>query len=156
VVSDFLTTPTGELYSLLVRHSVLVSDARNGDDAATGADDAGFARGLEQVRLMPTADLLQRLFQCRSRRLMGELASAEVPAFLSGLLIGSDVHGALRLMAQATAGSVHIVATEQLAHLYAQALRACGATPECIDGEAAARAGLMHVHRSQGGNRKPS
>jgi 2-dehydro-3-deoxygalactonokinase len=149
VVSDFLTAPTGELYALLVSHSVLVSDARNGHGPATGADDAGFARGLEQVRLVPAADILQRLFQCRSRRLIGELASADVPAFLSGLLIGSDVHGALRLMADGTAGSVHIVGTERLARRYAQALRAFGAAPESIEGEAAARAGLMHIHRSQ-------
>jgi 2-dehydro-3-deoxygalactonokinase len=149
VASDFLTAPTGELYSLLTHHSVLVSDARNGHGPATGTDDAGFARGLEQVRLVPAADLLQRLFQCRSRRLVGELASTDVAAFLSGLLIGSDAHSALRLMAHGTAGSVHIIATEQLARLYTQALQAFGASPESIDGEAAARAGLMHIHRSQ-------
>jgi 2-dehydro-3-deoxygalactonokinase len=157
VVSDFLTAPTGELYSLLMRHSVLVSDARNGQDpSTTGADDAGFARGVEQVRLVPAADLLQRLFQCRSRRLVGELASTDVPAFLSGLLMGSDAHSALRLMAHGTAGSVHIIGTEQLACLYAQALRAFGASPEIVDGEAAARAGLMHIHRSHGASREPS
>ncbi len=156
VVSDFLTAPTGELYSLLTRHSVLVSDARSAPGPATGADDAAFARGLEQVRLVPSADLLQRLFQCRSRRLIGELASADVPAFLSGLLIGSDAHSALRLMAHGTAGSVHIVGTEQLALLYARALQAFGASPESIDGEAAARAGLMHIYRSQAASRDPS
>ena len=156
VVSDFLTAPTGELFALLARHSVLVSDDRNAPAPAASADDAAFARGLEQVRLVPSADLLQRLFQCRSRRLIGELASADVPAFLSGLLIGSDAHSALRLMAHGTAGSVHIVGTEQLARLYARALQAFGASPESIDGEAAARAGLMHVHRSQAALREPS
>jgi 2-dehydro-3-deoxygalactonokinase len=151
VVSDFLTAPTGELFALLARHSVLVSDdraARDSPSPATGADDAAFARGLEQVRLTPSADLLQRLFQCRSRRLVGELASADVPAFLSGLLIGSDAHGALRLMAHGTAGGVHIVGTVQLARLYARALTVFGASPAIVEGEAAARAGLMHIHRS--------
>jgi len=158
VVSDFLTAPTGELFALLARHSVLVSDDRNAPAPApaASADDAAFACGLEQVRLVPSADLLQRLFQCRSRRLIGELASADVPAFLSGLLIGSDAHSALRLMAHGTAGSVHIVGTEQLARLYASALQAFGASPESIDGEAAARAGLMHIYRSQAALREPS
>ena len=97
---------------------------------------------------MPTADLVQRVFQCRSRRLIGELANADVPAFLSGLLIGSDAHGALRLMAHGTAGGVHIVGAVQLARLYARALTVFGASPELVDGEAAVRAGLMHIHRS--------
>ncbi len=156
VVSDFLTAPTGELFSLLVSHSVLVSDVRNGHGPANGTDDAGFSRGLEQVRLVPAADILQRLFQCRSRRLVGELASAEVPGFLSGLLIGSDSRAALQLMAHGTSGSVHIVGTEQLARRYAQALRAFGASPEIIEGEAAARAGLMQLHHSLTATREPS
>jgi 2-dehydro-3-deoxygalactonokinase len=151
VVSDFLTAPTGELYSLLTRHSVLISDARNGQTPATAsADDAGFAQGVEQIRQVPAANLLHRLFQCRSRRLVGEMTPAGVSGFLSGLLIASDAQGALRLMAHGTAGSVHIVGAEQLARLYARALAVLGASPEIVDGDAAARAGLMHIHRSHG------
>lgn len=164
VIGDFLTAPAGELYALLERHSVLVSDAsakqRTGQraspvPAATGtAEDwsrseaDAYARGLEQVRRFPQADLLQRIFQCRSRRLSGDLAPRDASAFMSGLVIGSDVHSALRLMAPRTNAIVQVIGAPQLTRLYAQALTAFGATPRELDGEAAALAGLMQVHRA--------
>jgi 2-dehydro-3-deoxygalactonokinase len=148
VVRDFLTAPAGELYALLVQHSVLVTDTPTLQRPAAVSDGAGFARGLEQVRLFPEADLLQRVFQCRSRRLTGDLAPQDAPAFLSGLLIGSDAQSALRLMTQGTGANVHVIGTPQLTRLYAQALAAFGAAPREIDGEAAALAGLMQIYRA--------
>jgi 2-dehydro-3-deoxygalactonokinase len=147
-VTDFLTAPAGELYSLLAHHSVLVTDTPGGQRPTAVGDGAGFARGLEQVRLFPEADLVQRVFQCRSRRLMGNLAPQDAPAFLSGLLIGSDAQSALRLMTHGTAANVHVIGTPQLTRLYAQALTAFGAAPHEMDGEAAALAGLMQIHRA--------
>jgi 2-dehydro-3-deoxygalactonokinase len=148
VVRDFLTAPAGELYSLLAQHSVLVTDTPGSQRPAAVSDGAGFVRGLEQVRLFPEADLVQRVFQCRSRRLTGDLAPQDAPAFLSGLLIGSDAQSALRLMTQGTAANVHVIGTPQLTRLYAQALAAFGAVPREINGEAAALAGLMQIHRA--------
>ena len=148
VVTDFLTAPAGELYALLAHHSVLVTDTPGTQRPVEVSDGAGFARGLEQVRLFPEADLLQRVFQCRSRRLLGDLAPKDAPAFLSGLLIGSDTQSALRLMTQGTSANVQVIGTPQLTRLYAQALAAFGASPREIDGEAAALAGLMQIHRS--------
>ena len=45
----------------------------------------------------PQAQLLHRLFECRSRLLSGELARTAQRRLLSGLLIASDVAGACRL-----------------------------------------------------------
>ncbi|MGH8252648.1 MAG: 2-dehydro-3-deoxygalactonokinase [Steroidobacteraceae bacterium] len=148
VIGDFLTAPAGELYAILARHSVLVSDAAAPMRAADPGDGAGFARGLEQVRRFPQADLMQRIFQCRSRRLSDDLAPQDASAFMSGLVIGSDAHSALRLMAPGTAPEVHVIGTPQLTRLYAQALAAFGARPRNIDGEAAALAGLALIHRA--------
>jgi 2-dehydro-3-deoxygalactonokinase len=148
VVSNFLTAPAGELYALLAKYSVLVGDASPGQRAAESPDDvAAFARGLEQVRRFPQADLLQRIFQCRSRRLTSDLAAHEASGFMSGLVIGSDAHAALRLMAPAA--GVHVIGTPQLTQLYAQALSSFGAVPREIDGDAAALAGLMLIHRAR-------
>lgn len=156
VIGDFLTAPAGEIYALLERHSVLVNDRprgqppapQSGMGAAEPGDGAAFARALQVVRRSPQADLLQRIFQCRSRRLSNDLAPQDASAFMSGLVIGSDAHAALRLMAPRADSTVHVVGTPQLTRLYAMALSAFGATPREIDGEAAALAGLMQVHRS--------
>jgi 2-dehydro-3-deoxygalactonokinase len=156
VIGDFLTAPTGELYAVLERHSVLVSDgsrsppvaAQSAVPSAAPADGAAFARGLDVVRRSPQAELLQRIFQCRSRRLSNDLAPQDASAFMSGLVIGSDAHGALRLMAPPANAIVHVIGTPQLTRLYAMALAAFGATPREVDGEAAALAGLMQIHHA--------
>jgi len=87
VVVEFLTAPTGELFNLLSNHSVLVRE--RGEFSA-----AAFRKGLGQFGRFPRAQLLDRLFECRSRTLDGELAPADAAAFLSGLLVASDIAGA--------------------------------------------------------------
>lgn len=149
VIFDFLTAPAGEIYAMLERHTLLVRDGSKGQDVAASpapAEGAAFARALEQLRRFPDADFLQRIFQCRSRRLSNDLAPQDAPAFMSGLVIGSDVLGALRLMAPQDPTIVHVIGAPQLTRLYAQALSAFGARPREIDGDAAALAGLMQVH----------
>jgi len=66
VVSEFLTAPTGELFNLLSSHSVLV---RERGEVTVDA----FRKGLAQFARFPAAQLLHRLFECRSRSLAGEL-----------------------------------------------------------------------------------
>ena len=59
------------------------------------------------------AGLLNRLFQARARVLDGAMDGANVGPFLSGLLIGEEMRGALR--ASASAGTVTLVADGVLA-----------------------------------------
>ena len=67
---------------------------------------------------------------------------------MSGLLIASDVAGALRLFEDHLVGRfVGLIGTPRLTALYASALRAHGLTDQVIDGSAAALAGLTHVHQ---------
>ena len=145
-VSEFLTAPTGELFALLSAHSILVSDARAVADVAAISDGAGFATGLDQVARFPHISLLHRLFECRSRRLTGELAPEGAGPFLSGLLIGGDVHGAMQLLARGAQREVHIVGAARLSRLYAHALETFGYRAVTVDGDKAAREGLIHVH----------
>jgi len=160
VIGDFLTAPAGEIHALLELHSVLVSDASAGQragqmstmkgngQAAPQSESVAYSRGLEQVRRFPQADLLQRIFQCRSRRLSHDLEPNDASAFMSGLVIGSDAHSALRLMAPRANAIVHVIGAPQLTRLYAQALASFNATPREIDGDTAVLAGLMQVHRA--------
>ena len=142
IVRDFLTAPTGELYSLLREHSVLVRGA-----AGAEPDGPAFARGLAQFYEFPQSQLLHRLFECRSRLLNGELTPGTVSAFLSGLLIACDIAGAQQLMSDAFAGgTVRLVGSPELTTRYAAGLAARGYRAEPLDGSAASLAGLVHVH----------
>jgi 2-dehydro-3-deoxygalactonokinase len=148
VIVEFLTAPTGELFALLRDHSVLVQ--RDGEaDAVSG--DAAFERALARFSAYPQAQLLHLLFECRARRLSGELTSQAATAYLSGLLIASDIGGALRLLLPGgDARHVHLIGDPQLTRLYALALAAQHCATSALEGGAAALAGLAQVHRQLG------
>ncbi|HEY6452334.1 MAG TPA: 2-dehydro-3-deoxygalactonokinase [Steroidobacteraceae bacterium] len=141
-VSEFLSAPAGELYGLLRDHSILV-----GDHAGPAGLAGAFEQGLMQFNRFPEAQLLHRLFECRARRLSGELAPQDAAAYLSGLLIASDVGGALGGLRDAlSAGTVHLIGAGDLMALYARALAAhdCAATQ--LEGTRASLVGLAHLH----------
>jgi 2-dehydro-3-deoxygalactonokinase len=143
-VRDFLTAPTGELFGLLREHSVLL---RGASGVGAGVDGTAFARGLAHFNEFPQAQILHRLFECRSRLLSGELSTTSVSAFLSGLLIASDIAGARQLLPGTfTDGKVHLVGAPTLTALYAAGLAARGNGAQELDGAAASLAGLRHVY----------
>jgi 2-dehydro-3-deoxygalactonokinase len=144
-VLEFLTAPTGELFALLRDHSVLV---RKLDGAGDAIDVNAFKEGLAHFGKFPDAQLLHRLFECRSRQLSGELGAQTTDAYVSGLLIASDVLGALRLLSDSiTARSVVLIGSPELTQLYAIALAAHGYGASEVNGAEASLAGLAHVHR---------
>lgn len=143
-VIEFLTAPTGELFNLLRDHSVLVRERGGAADSGTPA----FRLGLTQVDRFPQAQVLQRLFECRSRSLDGELAPHEVASFLSGLLIASDIAGALDVFANSiVVRAVHLIGSPQLMELYAAGLGLQHYEITSTDGGLAAVAGLAQVRR---------
>jgi len=143
-VQEFLTAPTGEVYASLCSQTTLVPPDSN---ARTKTDSDGFNRGLERIRQSPDTPLLHRLFESRSLRLSGEIATEQAASYVSGLLIGSDASGALRLFEPATAQPlIHIIGTSQLCRLYSIALAALDAEVRSLDGAAAAAAGLAQVN----------
>jgi 2-dehydro-3-deoxygalactonokinase len=142
-VREFLTAPTGELFALLSEHSVLVG--KPGRVEATLDPDA-FTDGAARFNEFPHAELLHRLFECRSRQLSGELTAPAAASYLSGLLVASDVHGALRVLSSSIAAPVHVIGSTRLTQLYATALGLHGCDASAVDGAAASLAGLTHVH----------
>jgi 2-dehydro-3-deoxygalactonokinase len=145
VIVDFLTALTGELFALLCDHSVLLP--RQGEiDAAV--DAAAFGQAVARFNEFPQAQCLHRLFECRARRLAGELTPQAATDYLSGLLIASDIGGALQLLPASGDGrSVHLIGDPLLTRRYAQGLAAQRYTTTALDGTAAALAGLAQVHR---------
>ena len=94
VVQEFLTAPTGELFAMLCEHSVLVRDKAT----PIAHQPADFERGLAESARHPEVNLLHRLFQSRSLRIDKQLTAEGAASWMSGLLIGSDVGGALALV----------------------------------------------------------
>ena len=146
VVQEFLTAPTGELFAMLCEHSVLVRDPTTPIEH----HPRDFERGLAESARHPEASLLHRLFQSRSLRLDKQLSPEGAASWMSGLLIGTDVRGALSLFSQHEADApVYVIGAPKLNESYAQALTRSGRTSIQIDGAKAALAGLGFVYREQ-------
>jgi 2-dehydro-3-deoxygalactonokinase len=139
-IIEFLTVPTGEIFRMLCEHSVLVRDR----DTPVVHDARDFERGLAESAKHPGVPLLHRIFQSRSLRLDGQLSAAGAPSWTSGLLIGTDVAGALPLFAMPDS-PVHIVANAQLCQLYGAALAKAGRESVAVPGDDASFAGLARV-----------
>jgi 2-dehydro-3-deoxygalactonokinase len=144
-IKDFLTAPTGELFDVLRNHSVLVRD--DSDDEGI-LDNAAFTAALTRFSDYPQAQILHRLFECRSRLLNGELAAPDAAAYLSGLLISFDVGGALQLFAEIIAQrNVYVIGAPRLTRLYAAALAVQSCGTRQVDGHHASLAGLSRAQR---------
>lgn len=84
----FDTVMTGEMYALLIKHSILGAGLP-GEPAQPFAHDA-FSRGVLTAKESGAEGVFSRLFSTRALMLADELAAAHVPDFLSGLLIGEE------------------------------------------------------------------
>jgi 2-dehydro-3-deoxygalactonokinase len=144
VIKEFLSAPTGELFAALRAHSVLVREAL---PLPPAPGSAAFQAGVACYADFPQAQLVHRLFECRGRVLSGDLHAQDAAAFLSGLLIASDVAGALKLFIKDTARTVYLIGAPALTQLYAGVLAGCAHETRLLDGEVAALLGLTQVHR---------
>jgi len=137
-VVRFVTAMTGELFSILTRHSVLRSE--EGPD-----DPLAFAQGLHVAG--DGSALAARLFTARARVVGGgDLKPEGVRSFLSGLLIGSEVASTPALLDAAELSSpVALIGDPKLCAAYAAAMAHFGLQSEVFDGEAAVLAGLKAI-----------
>jgi 2-dehydro-3-deoxygalactonokinase len=150
-IQEFLTVPTGELFAILCEHSVLVRDK----STPVAHHAAEFERGLAASARHPEIPVLHKIFQARSLRLDQQLAPEGAASWMSGLLIGADVAGALQLFEVDEKSKVHIVGTSHLVAAYATALARAGRTSSTLDGERTAFAGLGYLHRELDRRKKP-
>lgn len=145
-VLQFQTSMSGELYALLQAHSTLatVPPSTNADVEATVVRRDSFEQGLERARDFLAAPLHHLMFEARSRQLVGELTHVDAMGFLSGLIIGQDVLGALRLFdgMPASGHRVTIIGASDLTGLYRTALSSQGIDTFVIDASKATVSGL--------------
>jgi 2-dehydro-3-deoxygalactonokinase len=130
-IQSFRTMMTGEMFSLLSKHSIL-ADQLKGEVIA----DESFLTGAREG--LAGRELLSALFGVRAGFLLGE-SPADPASYASGLLIGCDVRAGL---AMAGGGAVALIGRPDLCTLYAAALGESGRESVEIDGATAFLAGM--------------
>ena len=143
-VQGFRTFMTGEFYALLSRHSILARTL----DADAPLDEPAFLDGVARAGSAPQG-LLHTVFGTRTLALFERLNATTASSYLSGLLIGAELH------AQAwpeEAAPVVLIGTEALTQRYRVALASLG-RPSHTLGSEATWAGLhaiaQHMERDE-------
>jgi 2-dehydro-3-deoxygalactonokinase len=149
-VRDFLTALTGETFALLRNGSTLMragaSEEPQGKRSTSRDPEDGFQKGLDAAAALGAASLLHALFTVRSRQLIDGCSAEWALSYLSGLLIGADVRGAIPLFDART--EAVLIGDGALNERYAQALRRFDVAGSRLDGEQCALAGLRTLCHS--------
>lgn len=142
-IETFVTALTGELYSLLQNHSVLIANGQSADFS----DDI-FLQGVKVATTLESGQLLQALFATRSRQILGELSESYASSYLSGLLIGSDVVGSVALMEKQMGriSSVELIGESALSRCYQLALESVDIKAELRDATQISISGYQAVY----------
>lgn len=138
-IEVFSTFMTGELYAVLVEHSIL------GRLAGAGSDDHALARGVRHS-LRAGAALSHDLFSVRTLALTGQLASSAVGDYLSGVLLGAEIAAARRWLERMrlAATRLTVIGEQALSRKYRAALAIAGFDAD-IGAEDAAARGLWRI-----------
>lgn len=133
-IIGFATAMTGELFAMLRRDSVL--SEMLGGEVSSGPP---FRRGVE--RGVGATDLGVALFRVRAACLLGELDPVDAASYASGLLIGADVGTRGDLSGR----TVYLLASGELADLYALAIAMAGGSAQTVDGHTAFVHGIARL-----------
>lgn len=144
-VETFATAFTGELYSVLENHSILITEPQ---EEAFSAD--WFMQGVELAKRLHSGQLLQALFTTRSRQVAGDLSTQQARSYLSGLLVGSDVVGSTGLFKDQVAqlNKVVLIGDSTLSKAYQLALKAFAIEAHICDSTEIAIAGYQAIYES--------
>jgi 2-dehydro-3-deoxygalactonokinase len=134
-ITAFDTLMTGEMYALLVKHSIL--GAGLPPESARPFVSEAFVRGVVCARDSGGEGIFGRLFSTRALMLAGELAPAHVSDFLSGLLIGEELRIA-RLRNEAPLAPLCLIGEAALCERYTLAAAQFGFAAPTIVNDAAA------------------
>ena len=135
----FVTAMTGELFHVLRAHSVLKGDQPPKDEAAF---DAGL------IAAGDGGGLAVRLFSTRARVVAGGADPDGSGAYLSGVLIGSEVASVPGLLGWDAKEPITLLGDAALSRWYGRALAHAGFSYQWHDGEAAALSGLAALYRA--------
>lgn len=133
------TYMTGELFALLGQHGTISAAAGT---ATQVWDEAAFTQGVQSVA---DGALSHQLFGCRARVVCGDMLASSVRSYLSGLLIGSELHDVLRSGGEALrANPIQFIGAPELAAHYLAAADSLQLNLEMVDAQAAYLAALAY------------
>jgi 2-dehydro-3-deoxygalactonokinase len=142
-IQRFATYMTGEMYALLREHSMI------GRPATEPEDPRGFDLGLDAASRNGgdtgerRVGLLHLLFGARAAVVSGHMATGLLGPYLSGLLTGDEINGALAQFGRPA--SVTILAAPPRANLYVHALARHGIAAQVRAPRQALIAGLARI-----------
>lgn len=139
-IDRFATFMTGEVYGVLVRHSIL-GRLMEGE----AHDESAFAAGIARGRA--AGGLLHQLFTVRTDGLFDAQKPAALASYLSGLLIGHELRAAIEAF---PAPRVVLVGAPALTDRYRVALDREGRAGIAVTGDLAAAKGLWRIARKAG------
>jgi len=137
-ITRFSSFMTGEVFGLLREQSIL---ARLAEAPAEGDAVIGRAAGLAAATR--PGGLLNAAFFARTEVLAGRMPPGAVGAYLSALLVATEIAGARALFG--AAGPVHLVAEGTVGESYAAALTAAGIAAVVTTPETAFLAGVTRL-----------
>ncbi len=112
MVNSFSTMMTGELYQVLLDHSLLGAAVTD-----KGFNDKGFVKGLWEGKT--NDNVIAALFSTRSRVMLEDLKAEEGSSYLSGMLIAAEIKSHLRYITYKH--RIAVVAGKKLSELYKKA-----------------------------------
>ena len=136
-IVDFSTCMTGELFSVLCRHSILGKLMDQDVD-----DESAFEAGLKLSD--EDGGLLSHLFSARADVLMGAIGQSAARSYLSGILIGHELKDRCK-DAGTDAGLVTLIGAPGLTRRYRPGLDRIGVPTREIDAETATVRGLLRL-----------
>ena len=153
-IRNFTTFMTGEVYSMLCSHTILGQTMPS--DSRSSFDAAAFDRGVDIACSVGSKGVLSDIFTTRTLTLARALAPEQQADYLSGVLIGHEVHAMFHSHPDSNAqvmrhASVTLVGDETLCQRYATAMKRLGCADvrssrdamQCGLWEVAMQAGLV-------------
>ena len=140
-IEQLRTYMTGELFALLSQHGTLAAAAQ-----PAGAEplwsQAAFADG---VAAGGPGALAHQLFACRARVVTGTMPASQAQAYLSGLLIGSELQDVLRDLGSHSSAEFHLIGSFALAQAYQVAATQLGCSLRVLSPREVILSGFHHI-----------
>ena len=139
-LDQFSTSMTGEIFNLLLRHSILSNSVAK----QAPWQQRAFLEGLDNSASQ--GGIMHQLFTVRSLQLSGAHTHDNGEAYLSGLLIGTEIRSMLKESTKPNkVTEVAIVGSDKLAHRYLSAIDHLGHCGFTINSEEATIAGALEI-----------
>ena len=140
----FKTAMTGELYDILVNHSILIQDKN------ALFNQEAFDQGARFTLQSEAGSFVHGLFSVRSKQLFSQISVQQSTSYLSGLLIGSDVRAAINANEWNvdTLDKIALIGSPHLSKSFARVLELEGYKTEICKVTKTTLAGFSSVYRA--------